>query len=92
MGNGPMHIGTAVTLEGEADFDNVVIGYYPGVEYFAQMIRSEFFTSIVGGKQLADTFVADGPALAAFVDRPDSLPETNPSGSTAFAERTGMSR
>ncbi|MGE4609787.1 MAG: hypothetical protein AAEJ52_23880 [Myxococcota bacterium] len=58
MGNGPMHIGTAVTLEGEADFDNVVIVYYPGVEYFAEMIQSEFFTKIAGGKQLADTLAS----------------------------------
>jgi len=51
MGNGPTHIGEAVTLEGEADFDQVVIVYYPGVEYFAEMIQSEFFAGIVGGKQ-----------------------------------------
>ena len=55
MGNGPMHVGAAVTLEGEADFDNVFIVYYPGVEYFAEMVQSEFFTGIVGGKQLGDT-------------------------------------
>jgi hypothetical protein len=55
MGNGPMHIGVAVTLEGGADFDNVVTVYYPGVEYFAEMLLSEFFTRIVGGKQLGDS-------------------------------------
>ena len=55
MGNGPTHMGDAVTLEGDADFDNIVIVYYPGVEYFAEMIQSEFFTGIVGGKQLGDT-------------------------------------
>ena len=55
MGNGPTHVGQAVTLEGEADFDNVIIVYYPGVEYFAEMLQSEFFTGIVGGKQLGDT-------------------------------------
>ena len=58
VGNGPMHLGQAITLEGEADFDNVTIVYYPGVQYFADMIRSEFFTSIVRGKQLADTLSA----------------------------------
>jgi hypothetical protein len=58
MGNGPMHVGEAVTLEGDAEFDNVVIVYYPGVEYFAEMIQSEFFTRIVGGKQLGDTLSA----------------------------------
>ena len=55
LGNGPTHIGDAVTLEGDADFDQVVIVYYPGVEYFAEMLQSEFFTGIVGGKQLGDT-------------------------------------
>ena len=55
MGNGPTHIGKAVTLEGDASFDNVVIVYYPGVEYFAEMIQSEFFTGIVGDKKLGDT-------------------------------------
>ncbi len=55
MGNGPTHIGDAVTLEGDADFDQVVVVYYPGVEYFAEMLQSEFFTGIVGGKQLGDT-------------------------------------
>lgn len=55
LGIGPMHMGRAVTLEGDAQFDNVVIVYYPGVEFFAQMVQSTFFTSIVGGKQLGDT-------------------------------------
>ena len=54
-GHGPMHIGPAVTLEGDADFDQVVIVYYPGVEYFADLIQSEFFAGIVGGKQLGDS-------------------------------------
>ena len=56
MGNGPRHIGDAVTLEGEAEFDDVVVVYYPGVEYFAELLQSDFFTGIVGGKQLADSF------------------------------------
>jgi len=55
MGNGPTHIGRAVTLEGDAHFDEVAIVYYPGVDYFADMVQSEFFTGIVGGKQLGDT-------------------------------------
>jgi hypothetical protein len=55
MGNGPMHMGRAVTLEGDARFDQVILVYYPGVEYFADLVQSEFFTGIVGGKQLGDT-------------------------------------
>ncbi len=54
-GFGPMHMGKAVTLEGDADFDHVAIVYYPGVSFFAEMVQSEFFTGIVGGKQLGDT-------------------------------------
>ena len=55
MGMGPTHIGKAVTLEGDAAFDTVAIVYYPGVEFFADMVQSEFFTGISSGKQLGDT-------------------------------------
>lgn len=53
-GGGPMHIGKAVTLEGNADFDQIAIVYYPGIEFFFSLVRSKFFNSIVGGKQLGD--------------------------------------
>ena len=53
-GAGPMHIGESVTLEGEADFDQVIIVYYPGVEFFGEMITSEFYQGIFPGKQLGD--------------------------------------
>ena len=43
-----------VALEGDADFDRVVLVYYPGVEYFVDMVQSEFYTGIFGGKQLGD--------------------------------------
>jgi hypothetical protein len=55
MGNGPMHMGRAVTLEGDADFDSVAIVYYPGVDYFAEMVQSSFFGTASQGKQLGDT-------------------------------------
>jgi hypothetical protein len=55
MGMGPVHMGKAVTLEGNAMFDGVVIVYYPGVEFFAEMIQSSFFGGISGNKQLGDT-------------------------------------
>ena len=53
-GAGPLHIGESVTLEGEADFDRVIIVYYPGVEFFGQMITSEFYQGIFPDKQLGD--------------------------------------
>lgn len=54
-GHGPMHMGRAVTLEGDADFDRVAIVYYPGISYFQELMTSRFFDSIVGGKQPGDT-------------------------------------
>ncbi len=53
-GAGPTHMGKAVTLEGTADFDQVIIVFYPGVEFFGEMIKSQFYTGIFGGKQLGD--------------------------------------
>ena len=55
LGHGPAHIGQAVALEADAHFDNVILAYYPGVDYFLDLTSSNFFTGIVGGKQLGDT-------------------------------------
>ena len=54
-GHGPMHIGAAVTLEGQARFDMVAFVYYPGVQYFHDLTSSTFFRGIVGDKRLGDT-------------------------------------
>jgi hypothetical protein len=53
--HGPMHIGDAVPLEAGDQFDRVALVYYPGVQYFADMMRSRFYRGIVGDKQLGDT-------------------------------------
>ena len=55
LAHGPMHVGSAVTLEGDARFQSVVIVYYPGVSYFAELVQSRFFQGIIGDKQLGDT-------------------------------------
>ena len=54
-GYGPLHMGAAVRVERDYDFDSVAIVYYPGVDFFADMATSDFFQGIVGDKQLADT-------------------------------------
>ena len=54
-GHGPTHIGKAVKLEGDAEFDQVVLVYYPGVKYFGDMVGSTFYTDIRSNKQLGDT-------------------------------------
>ena len=55
LAHGPMHAASAVTVEGDARFEEIAIVYYPGVDYFTRMIGSRFFQGIVGGKQLGDT-------------------------------------
>jgi len=57
LAHGPMHLGTAVTVEGDVDFEQVIIVYYPGPSYFAELVRSQFFQGIIGDKQLGDTAV-----------------------------------
>ena len=57
-GHGPMHVGRAVRVEGEAEFDNVVLMYYPGIDYLMELIGSTFFQGIVSGKQPGDTLAA----------------------------------
>ena len=54
-GHGPSHMGKSVTLEGEAEFDDVNIVYYPGIDYFLSLMQSKFFNGIFGDKQLGDT-------------------------------------
>lgn len=52
---GPMHMGAALRVEGDADFDHVALVYYPGIDFMRSMIESTFFNRIVGGKQPGDT-------------------------------------
>lgn len=54
-GYGPMHVGQAVRVERDYQFDTVAIVYYPGVAFFADMVRSEFFQGIYGDKQPGDS-------------------------------------
>jgi hypothetical protein len=55
---GPMHMANAVTLEGDAKFDRVALVYYPGIDYFQELMGSTFFNGIVGDKQPGDTLAA----------------------------------
>jgi hypothetical protein len=53
-GYGPLHHGDAEPLSGDHDFDSVTLVYYPGTLFFADMISSTFFQSILSDKQLGD--------------------------------------
>jgi len=54
-GYGPVHVGRAVRIERDYDFDLVALVYYPGVEFFVDMAQSDFMKDIYAGKQLGDT-------------------------------------
>ena len=54
LGYGPMHLGNAEPLSDDHNFDDVAIVYYPGTGYFANLLTSTFFQSIIGDKQLGD--------------------------------------
>ncbi len=54
LGYGPMHFATADPLPGNRDFENVAIVFYPGTDFFADMIGSNFYQNIFGDKQLGD--------------------------------------
>ena len=53
--HGPVHFGRAVTVEGEADFKQVGVVYYPGIDHLRAMVGSTFMHRIGEGKQLGDS-------------------------------------
>ena len=55
QGYGPMHIGSTVSLEHNHQFDQAMLVYYPGSQYFHDLGNSTWFQGIIGDKQLADT-------------------------------------
>jgi len=62
---GPMHVGEAVTVEGNADFMAFLAVYYPGIDHIQAMFGSSFFNRISSGKQLGDSLaVATIPVLS----------------------------
>ncbi len=62
--HGPLHMGAAVTLEGDANFKQVFAVYYPGVDHVCAMVGSTFMNRIGEGKQLGDSLaVATVPFL-----------------------------
>lgn len=63
--HGPVHIGRAVTVEGDAKFSTVAAVYYPGIDHMRQMIGSTFMNRIGEDKQLGDSLaVATVPFLS----------------------------
>lgn len=53
--HGPMHVGRAVTVEGDAKFSAVAVVYYPGIDHMQNMIGSTFMNRIGEGKQQGDS-------------------------------------
>lgn len=64
-GYGPMHLGRAISVEGNSRFAQFAAVYYPGIDHMHAMIGSAFMNRIGPGKQLGDTLeVATVPVLA----------------------------
>jgi hypothetical protein len=64
-GYGPMHMGGAISVEGEHRFKQFVAVYYPGIDHMHAMIGSAFMHRIGPGKQLGDTLaLATIPVLS----------------------------
>jgi hypothetical protein len=64
-GYGPMHMGPAISVEGDSRFAQFVAVYYPGIDHMHAMIGSAFMNRIAPGKQLGDTLaVATIPVLS----------------------------
>jgi len=63
-GYGPIHMGAAISVEGEERFKNFASVYYPGIDHMHAMIGSTFINRVGPGKQLGDTLaVATIPVL-----------------------------
>jgi hypothetical protein len=64
-GYGPMHMGRAVTVEGDSRFRSFAAVYYPGIDHMHAMLGSTFMNRIGADKQLGDTLaVATIPVLS----------------------------
>ncbi|NQZ98958.1 MAG: hypothetical protein HRU01_20840 [Myxococcales bacterium] len=62
---GPMHVGRAAQVEGEARFSQFVAVYYPGIDHMHAMVGSTFMNRIGSGKQPGDSLaVATVPVLS----------------------------
>jgi len=70
-GYGPMHMGRAVSVDGEPRYRNFVAVYYPGIDHMHAMIGSTFLNRVGPGKQLGDTLaVATIPVLEKLDESP----------------------
>jgi hypothetical protein len=54
-GYGPMHMGRAITVQGDSRFHMFAAVFYPGIDHMHAMLGSAFFNQIASGKQLGDT-------------------------------------
>ena len=64
-GYGPIHMGRAISVEGEHRFKQFAAVYYPGIDHMHAMIGSAFMNRIGPGKQLGDTLaLATIPVLS----------------------------
>ena len=54
LDHGPLHIGHPVALEGNARFSSIFVVHYPSAGYFADLLSSQFFHSVIGDHRVGD--------------------------------------
>jgi hypothetical protein len=67
-GYGPMHMGKAITIEGDAVFRQFAAVYYPGIDFFQRMLGSTFMSRIGGDKQLGDSLAVITVPILSWLD------------------------
>ncbi|MEM1174441.1 MAG: hypothetical protein AAGA33_13815 [Pseudomonadota bacterium] len=56
--HGPIHMGTSAPIDFPLEYTSIALVYYPGTDYFHDLVTSTFFQGVIGDKQLADTMIS----------------------------------
>lgn len=67
--HGPLHLGRSVALEGNARFDDVLVLHYPSPDYYAELLSSHLFQSVLKNGQAADTTLVSTVPVTASLGR-----------------------
>lgn len=57
LGLGPLHIGRFKRLEHNSRFDFVFVMHYPSARYFAQLLSSQFYDTLVNNYRVVDAMI-----------------------------------
>lgn len=55
--HGPLHMGRAVSMEYNAGFDSIYAVHYPSARYYAQLLTSQYYHTLLNNYRLSDTMI-----------------------------------